>query len=120
MKLVKVEVKAQRRGAVAISCDRKGMIRLSVELCKTLKITQGTNIAFFKDQDETNAWYLAPNEPGLKVRKLYKNENKAYGFNCSCVSNQLLDLVKKDSASFLVSTEPVNGNYYFIITKSVK
>jgi hypothetical protein len=92
----------------------------STTLSRVLKIDMDSEINFYQDQKEPKNWFLKKEKGGMKIR--HGNGKKAaFLVAASSIARRLLDSCNlKKSTTFLVSTEPIQGNYYAIITSSAK
>jgi hypothetical protein len=119
MKLVKIESKNERPKKPFISVSPKGTISLSKLLATAMKLKHGDNVAFYMDEEKPMDWYLKPNDNGIILRNVGQKSGGLM-LNSSSISKQILQTIKKERATMLVSTEPTKDGFYAIITKSAK
>jgi hypothetical protein len=83
-----------------------------------LELSTDKQVALYYDDDKKSDWYIKM-EKGLKVRKA-SGTSDSYMVNSANIANKLLDSIKgqPDKASMLVATEPIEGDFYPIITSS--
>lgn len=116
MKLIKKQTR-QPKGIPSITVSKKGTIALSAKAVHHLKLQDGDEIEFYQDADAPSDWYITPGV-GVRLRKTNGGGLKA---NCSVVALDLLSCVPgseaENSIRMPLSTQPIEGGYYAIITR---
>lgn len=112
---------------------RNAKISFSRRATDEMNITTESQVAFAKDADSKNDWYMCVSQTeiqgGITVRKANGHGNcKDYqilGCTCRALSAEILDSVKAQSgASFLIAEKPVEIDgtqwYQIIISKPIR
>lgn len=117
MKLIKKQIKTVSRGISGITLSKRGVITLSKKAIDAIGLKEGDGIEVYQDADAPTDWYVRPGE-GLKLRSY---NNIGLLTNSVAVTNDFFECFPEHatakSARFLLSTEPISGGYYAIITR---
>lgn len=117
MKLIKKQIRVAAKSKAAITMSKNGLITISKKAAEAIGFKEGDGIEIFQDIDAPTDWYIRPGD-GLKLR-LYNQ--KGFVTNCSSVVSDFFECFPEHatakSVRFLLSTEPIAGGYYAIITR---
>lgn len=116
-----------KTGEPTISCNvTAGLVNLSPELCKIMKLGDGRRVSLFQDEENPQDWYITETTDGFRLREDKKGRggNSAITFNNTTTVKAMAKSLKIVGNYFKcrVGDTPVvvgKTSYYPIITKGV-
>lgn len=119
MKLVHVKnERSIMNGRPKINIGKSGYIRLSGSLVRESHLTAGDMVSFHQDEENPTDWYFK--KGGELILRAPDSDSVSLTCNSSFLSKKIRGSLKiSDNVSIPISTEPVEGEYYALITSAV-
>lgn len=101
-----------------MSVSENGIIRFSKYAMDEIGLHDGDRITFYQDKKNPMDWYFKKTEEGARLR--LDTSRNSICINFSMVAKKILQSIGTDKITRIrIATEPVDGGYYAIITRSV-
>ena len=123
MKLTKVVPIRTTKIIPSISVTPKGKMKINQAAAVALDIKPGDTINYYQDENSPTDWYIKKETGGRVTARSAGRESKSVICNSVDISNRILRSIKgfgRKSVNMRISTTPIEGNYYAIITSSAK
>nr|WP_321357212.1 hypothetical protein [uncultured Draconibacterium sp.] len=114
------DCKYRYAGSPVFRVEKSGVLKLSKQAYEQIDLKAGEKILILQDQERPTDWYIQKtnNEDGFVLRE----SSNHLAFNAKNIAIEILKSlgVEFKAMSFQMSTNPIDGKYYAILTKSVK
>jgi len=122
MNLKKIESERIKNGLCYIRINKKGVMACSSQMSRVIGLKAGDFVSFSQDLDNPTDWYFKKSDDKTDLMVRNGNADKTSIIIASAsIANKILDSTNNTgSAMFMVSTQPIEGGYYAILTSFIK